>query len=280
MNIVGVPSNLSLLRFTFYIQVQYHTSMTSIALQPLPENLIVTFTGDEIILPNLVQARINIDWQDRIAKNPKLQNGEVFSVAEVRQDVSNMHIRLAMTNYAHYLYSQQYQNLGEYTVRIIHPAAMVITSDNKLVFGAMSQHTSRPGLIQCCGGGIDFSDIVDGQAQIEKCITRETREELDIDPHDQELVLSYRPVYLKTGGPTEKMTVVYLLQLKLNSAEFLQHFENYVEALKSRGEDSEFDTLFCIERDSVSVDEFIDEHNEMLNEYMPRLLQEMCNLEL
>jgi 8-oxo-dGTP pyrophosphatase MutT (NUDIX family) len=254
--------------------------MTPIALRSIPENLVVTFTGSEVALPSVVQARIDIDWQERIAKNPKLQNGEVFSAVEVEQDASGMHIKLAATNYAHYLYSQQYQNLGEYTVRIIHPAAMVITSDNKLIFGAMGQHTSRPGIIQCCGGGIDFSDIVDDKVQVENCITREIKEELNIDPYDLDLVLRYQPAYLKTGGPTEKMTVIYLLQMKLSSAEFLRHFENYIDALKKRGEDSEFDALFCVERDTAHVDEFISEHNTMLNEYMPGLLREMCKIEL
>lgn len=254
--------------------------MTSIALQPIPENLTMTFTGSGVVLPTAIQARIDADWQERIAKNPKLKNGEVFSVSDIKQGASSMHIELAVTNYAHYLYGQQYQNLGEYTARIIHPAAMVITTDNKLIFGAMGPHTSRPGLIQCCGGGLDFSDIVDGKVQVEKCITRETKEELNIDPYNQDIVRRYQPAYLKTGGPTEKMTVVYLLELKLSSVEFLQHFARYGEALKKRGEDSEFDMLYCIERDTMSVEEFIDEHNEMLNEYMPGLLRVMCKEEL
>ncbi len=254
--------------------------MTSIALQPIPEDLTVIFTGSKVTLPSTIQARIDTDWQERTAKNPKLQNGEVFSAVKVKHDTSSMHIELAVTNYAHYLYSQQYQNLGEYTVRIIHPAALVITSDNKLIFGAMSQYTSRPGLIQCCGGGIDFSDVVDGKVQMESCIARELKEELNINPYDPDFVLRYQPAYLKTGGPTEKMTVVYLLRLKMSSVELLQHFESYVEALKKRGEDSEFDMLFCVERDSARVDEFISEHNEMLNEYMPELLREICEVEL
>lgn len=250
--------------------------MIPIAFQPIPKNLTLTYAGDMVGLPLAVQALVDADWQKRVAKNPKLQNGEVFTVIGITHDANGMQVQLAATNYAHYLYSQQYQNLGEHTVHIIHPAAIVITSDNKLIFGAMGTHTSRPGIIQCCGGGIDFSDAVDGTVQIESCIRRELKEELNSDCYDTGVVRSFKPAFLKTGGPTEKMTVIYELEIKQNSVEFLKNYKNYVELLKKQGEDPEFERLFCVERTKREVEKFITEHESMLNEYMAVLLRELC----
>jgi hypothetical protein len=110
--------------------------------------------------------------------NPRLHNGEVFTVVAVDETDERIDIELAETDYAHYLYSHQVGGLGKYTVRIIHSATLVITADNKMIFGSMGAHTSRPGVIQCCGGGIDHDDITDGVVDIEHNTAKELAEEL------------------------------------------------------------------------------------------------------
>jgi hypothetical protein len=183
--------------------------MQPIQIKPIKKNITIRFAGEKVILPEVLEAKITEHWQQLTQANPRLRNGEVFTVRSVEDTAGDMAVRLAETNYAHYLYSHQIGDLGEHTVRIIHSSALVITSDDKLVFGAMAEHTSRPGIIQCVGGGIDHNDIRGGIVDIEHNTANELNEELGIDPYDTSLVESFSATYLKFGGPTDKMTVIY-----------------------------------------------------------------------
>jgi len=142
-----------------------------------------------------------------------------------------------------------------------------------MIFGAMGAHTSRPGVIQCCGGGIDHNDITDGVVDIEHNTVKELGEELGLNPYDKDIVNEFSPAYLKTGGPTGKMTLAYVLRIKLTSPQFLQHYEEFVKKLEDDHQEPEFGQIFCIDMDTDSVEAFIAESEDKLNEYMAVLLR-------
>src|SRR6266540_608045 len=175
--------------------------MPAIEIQPIKKSVNIRVSGNKVVLPEPLPQKIDQHWQQLVKDNPRLHNGESFTVVRVDEADDKMDIELAETDYAHYLYSHQVGGLGEFTVRIIHSATLVITSDNKMIFGAMGRHTSRPGIIQCCGGGIDHNDITDGVVDIEHNTVKELAEELGLDAYDKDIVDGFSPAYLKTGGP-------------------------------------------------------------------------------
>lgn len=247
--------------------------MPAIEIQPIKKSVNIRISGNQVELPEPLRQKIDQHWQQLVKDNPRLHNGESFTVVAVDETDEKVDIKLAETDYAHYLYSHQVGGLGEFTVRIIHSATLVITADNKMVFGAMGEHTSRPGVIQCCGGGIDHNDITDGVVDIEHNTVKELGEELGLNPYDKDLVDEFSPAYLKTGGPTGKMTVAYNLRIKLSSAQFLKHYEEFTKKLKDEQQEPEFGQIFCIDMDKRSIEAFIGEHEDKLNEYMSVLLR-------
>lgn len=243
-----------------------------IQIRAFDKPLDIRLVNYKIVLPSELQTRVTAHWQVLLQQNPALQNGEVFTVVSVEENSEKISIRLAETDYAHYLYSRQFNDLGEYTVRIIHPAALVLAG-NKIIFGSMASHTSLAGTIQCCGGGIDRNAVgSDGVVAIDRTIIAELKEELGIEKDDAR-VASILPTYLKFGGPTGKMTLVYIVKLKPTSKQFLKDYTAFAEALQKRGEEPEFDQIFCIDNDEPTIEAFIQEHTGRLNEYMPVLLR-------
>lgn len=247
--------------------------MQPIQIRPIKQAITIRIAAGKIILPDSVQQKIDEYWATLVSKNSHLRNGEVFTVTDTKDTAGNLDITLSETNYAHYLYSEQIGGLGEYAMHIIHPCTVVITSDNKLIIGKMGEHTSISGVIQFCGGGLDRDDIEDGYMNTEHNAAKELGEELGIDPYDSALVSEFSPSYLKTGGPTNKMTIAYTLRIKQSSEAFLQAYEVFAAKLLDKGEEPEFGSLYCITADEASVEAFIAEHNEELNEYVAALLR-------
>jgi 8-oxo-dGTP pyrophosphatase MutT (NUDIX family) len=250
--------------------------MSKISLRPIVTCPEITFAGDKIaVLPPDIQQKVDTYWRKLTAANPRLHNGEVFTVTSVNKDAEDLRITLAETDYAHYLYSQQIGGLGDYQVRVIHPVTLALSKDNQLIFGRMANHTSLAGSIECCGGGIDHDDVENGIVRIDHTATKELAEELGIDTHDKSQVASFEPRYLKTGGPTDKMTVIFILQLNQTSNEFTKHYDNFITQLKTHGEEPEFSEIFYLDRNAQSVNEFISQHLGQLGEYFPALLSEI-----
>lgn len=247
--------------------------MPAIEIRPIKKPVNIRISGDKILLPEAVRQKIDQHWQQLVKNNPRLHNGEAFTVLAVDETDEKIEIELAETDYAHYLYSRQVGGLGKFTVRIIHSATLVTTADNKMIFGAMGGHTSSSGIIQCCGGGIDHNDIIDGIVDIEHNTAKELAEELGLNPYDKDLVDEFSPAYLKTGGPTGKMTLAYVLRLKLSGPQFLKQYEEFVKKLEDDHQEPEFGQIFCIDIDKKSIEAFIGRSKDKLNEYMPVLVR-------
>ena len=246
--------------------------MEPIQIRVFDKPLDIRLTNHKVVLPSELQSRVTAHWQALLQQNPKLRNGEVFTVISVEENSEKISIRLAETDYAHYLYSRQFNDLGKYTVRIIHPAALVL-ADNKIIFGSMGSHTSLAGTIQCCGGGIDRNAVgSDGVVAIDRTISAELKEELGIEKNDAR-VASILPTYLKFGGPTGKMTLIYTVKLTTTSKQFQKDYAAFAKALQKRGKEPEFDQIFCIDNDASTVEAFIQEYKDRLNEYMTVLLR-------
>ncbi|HTH72351.1 MAG TPA: hypothetical protein VL737_03245 [Candidatus Pristimantibacillus sp.] len=236
-------------------------------IKPIPKNLTLKLDG-KVAIPADTREKIDENWQQLAARNHRLYNGEIFTVTNVDDTDRGTTVTLAETDYAHYLYSRQTGDLGELTVRVIHPAALVVSSDDKFVFGVMAEYTSEPSVIQCCGGGIDNNDVEDGIIDMNVCIARELNEELGVNIQDGKIVEAFYPAYLKSGGPTGKMTAVYILRVKQSGADFMRYYQHFVQGLAARNQEPEFSRLICINSDEQSVEDFIKNSEGNLNDYM------------
>jgi len=251
--------------------------MEPIQIRAFDKPLDIRLSGDSVSLPPALRTKADAYWRELLVQKPKLFNGEVFTVRSVEENASAIHILLDETDYAHYLYGQHAKDLGEYTVRNIHPAALVVSSDDKLIFGTMGPHTSLSGTIQCCGGGIDRQAVKeDGTVSVDTTMLTELSEELGITADDRR-VASITPKHLKFGGPTGKMTVVYIVKLTVTAELFMVDYSRFVDTLKARGEDPEFSELFSIARNPKIITAFIEEHADRLSEYMPILLNTVAD---
>lgn len=252
--------------------------MEPIQIKRLPEGFVLRLSGAKVVLPPALRSKIEQHWQVRVSANGKLTNGEVFTVTDVLETATGTEIVLAETNYAHYLYSDQIGGLGKYAVRIIHTAALIITSDNQLIFGSMGKHTSCHGVIQPSGGGFDHKDVRNGVVDVEHNLASELSEELGVDLYDQAVVADFSSVYLTYGGSTGKMGVCYLVYVKQTSAEFLKLYDDFAERLEAAGEDPEFEQLISLDASQAAVDAFITAHADRLQEFMPVLLRMVARL--
>jgi len=248
-------------------------SMKPVTIRPFTQALRIRYSGEMVTLPPDIRQKVDAHWQKLMLANPNLFNGEAFTITSVHETPDAINLTLDQTDYAHYLYSHQVRGLGEFAVRIIHSAALVFTADGKIVFGSMGRQTSRPGVIQCSGGGLDNDDITDGNVDIEHNTAKELREELGIDVHDSSQVAEFGPAYLKEGGFADTMTVVYVAHLQMPNAEFLQKYDQFARQLRAQGEEPEFGELFCLSPDRKTIKGFVAKHQERFDEYMPILLK-------
>lgn len=245
--------------------------MADITLTPLVKPVTVKFSGTVVRLPKKLSQRVNSHWQTLTRQNPHLFNGEAFTVTSFRETSSEFQVELAETNYAHTLYCEAY-DAGEHAFRVIHSATLVVTNDNKLVVGQMSQHTARGGVISCSGGGIDRGDLRGDMIDLDHSSAHELREELGIDPYANH-VTAFFPAYLKTGGPTGKMTVLYELHTGLQSQEFAENYQTFIDTLDRKNEKPEYTRLFYIDNTPTAVEAFITQYGSQLDEYLPKLLR-------
>lgn len=242
-----------------------------VQLTPLTKPLRLRVSSQQTHLPDKLQADIAAYWQERISENPHLFNGEAFTVVGFAETPEAIQVELSETDFAHNLYSENF-DAGEHAYRVIHSACYVITSDNKIVVGKMSKHTARAGIICCSGGGIDKNDIRGNEIDLEHSTAHELREELGIDPYDTHVQV-FVPVFLKTGGPRNKMTVLYELRTDLASDAFTQKYAAFTAELTKQHGDIEYERLFYIDNTPTAVEAFIEAHSDTLDEYLPILLR-------
>lgn len=231
----------------------------------------ITIGDEPITLPSHIQNQIDEHWQSVLAERPHLYNGTVFSVLETSFNPDAVTVTMAKSNFAHNVFSEIY-DLGEHAYRVLHSATLVITRDNHVVLGEMSQDTARPGAICFSGGAIEPEDIIENKVDLAGNTIRELSEELGVNANDSTQVVSFAPAYLKTGGPKGKITIVYRADLALSSDEFQKQYNAFVRGLHAKGERPEFEQLYLVKNTLESIAEFIAAHPE-LDEYVPPVLR-------
>lgn len=240
------------------------------------QEVTVRFSNKEVQLPEEIQSKIDSYWQELLDSGKSYKRGEVFTVTHKEVIENAVNILVEKTDYAHYLYCQNKESLDENGVHIIHTAVLVESSDGYFLFGEMGPQTSRHGIIQLCGGGIDNDDLRGEYFDFKHNITKELQEELAIDVSDTSRVTYFDEAFLKEGGPTDKMTVIFRVVLNDTNAEFLERYNAFVERLKAEGEDPEFGKIIVLKKDKQEITNFFSQENLILDEYMKPLFEKIA----
>ncbi len=249
--------------------------MKDFIVSPLTKKLIVRFSNEAVVLPRNIQEKIDVYWDELLRSGKPYKRGEVFTVTKKESFDDRLEILVEKTDYAHYLYCQNVDALGDYGVHIIHTASLVETNDEKTIFGKMGEQTSRSGIHQLCGGGIDNDDLKDGIFDFEHNITKELQEELGIDVNDAQRVETFELAYLKEGGPTDKMTVIYRITLNETSNRFMTRYDEFSRQLQADGEVPEFGEIVILDKRKESLEIFFNQEGIRLDEYMKPLFDHL-----
>lgn len=243
-----------------------------IVLTPLTKPIHIRYSDEQVTFSPETTAKIAAYWEKRLQENPHLFNGDSFTLTSLEETPEAIEVKVAATKYANSLYSVNNDDYDEHIHRVFHSACIVVTSDNKLIFGEMSKDTARAGIICCSGGSIDRGDIRGDIIDLDYSTTHELREELGIDPLGTHAI-SYKPAYIKTGGPHDMVTVLYELVTDLSSEQFAKNYATFVADLAKKNEEIEFERLFYVDTTPEAVEAFIAEHKEQLDAYIPALLR-------
>lgn len=247
--------------------------MKNITVSPLIKKLIVRFSDKRVVLPEDIQARIDSYWNELVETKKNYRRGEVFTVTGKREMDEAIEVEVEKTDYAHYLFCQNVEDLGEFGVRIIHTAVLVDTNDGKTVIGRMGEQTARAGIHQLCGGGLDNGDLREGFFDLEHNIKKELAEELGIDADDNVRVKNFSTAYLKEGGPTDKISVIYRVELDESAEEFRANYSKFADDLREKGELPEFGELLIMDRNGKELADLIAREDVKMDEYMRPLFE-------
>ncbi len=203
------------------------------------KSLIVKYIDEYLQLPQDIQKKIADKWNEILNENPKLWDGDICCVYDVKYTNDSIEVCCKKSKYSHYLYQERVGLPKEYECRNISAGSLFETSDGYLVLCELDANTSFPTVLQVPGGNIDKTDIIDGKIDCLKTIIRETKEEINIDLNDNNLVKEYvlNGFYYADEGIQPGVQVFVTAKLNMNKEELKEFFNNYYEyLLRNNGE--------------------------------------------
>ncbi|HHX58521.1 MAG TPA: hypothetical protein GX706_02025 [Candidatus Moranbacteria bacterium] len=229
--------------------------------------ILVSFSNNFVSLPQDIQEKVDAYWSWLMANGKSYYRGEVFTATNKTVVGNAIAVSVDKTDYAHYLYCQDVCSLGDKDVGIVHAVSLVETADEYFVFGKMGHQTSRAGMHQLCGGGIDSSDLRGDHFDLNHNIGRELLEELGINIADNSRVKQLEATYLYERG-ISKILVVYNLLLKEKKDDFLKKYNRFADQLMAAGELSEFGEIIFLKKEKNEIQDFFSQDKIKFDEYM------------
>ena len=222
-------------------------------------NLSAVIKDEKIKLPEDLNKKINIFWEDAIKKTPSLWNGELLCVNEFVEDEKNKKIDIICrkSNYAHYLYNERIGIEQKYSCSSLIAGCIFETSDGYYVVGALGKDTSYPGCLQVSGGSADNDDIFGERIDVLSTIVRDSKEEINIDLNDKKLVDSWKIKYIDM--PEEELKPhTYIIfakaKLKMTKDEMDKYYKDYLDFLEKNNLEIEFEKLYFISKNKITED--------------------------
>ncbi len=235
----------------------------------------MVFTGQRAAFPLAVQTIIDNHWADLLRTRTSLTRGSAFTIKEMIETPASIDVYVDQTDYAHYMASMLLPEITQhFPCRVMHTAVLIHTSDNQMIFAEMGPATAAPGRLQCAGGGISLDDLLPNQMfDVVRNAANELHEEIGLHCDDLTHVSDFKFSYLKTGGPRDFVSAIFVAHTPLTADDVCAHFAAHNTALQQKGETPELARLVCLPIDSRAVDEFLHTATLPLDDYMPDLLR-------
>lgn len=125
------------------------------------------------------QQQIDENWQQEIAANPTLYDGEIYLASQATLNNGVLLADYQRTSFRSLLYWRKDKSLNK--PFHIFGSGVIISSDNKLLLGQMASHNAVGGRIYFPAGSNDDQDIIDGAVDFDGNARREVLEETGID---------------------------------------------------------------------------------------------------
>lgn len=244
--------------------------------EKISKEVIVELEEKKFRIPKELQEKIDKNWEKLISENPRYTRGKVYCVESMQETENNFKIKLVYSDYAHYMYDMKNNLDEEYKCRNCWAGTIIETSDNKYVVGRMNYYTSVPNKLQFSGGNIDQKEICDGIVDMEKCATREIKEEMNIDAQDNNAVVSLECKYLIKEIEKNSVGILYKIKMKKTYETMVEEYNEYKKYLESNNLEVEFSELVGIDKDKVKKF-FEDKNIDYEDAVYPALLEDSKN---
>lgn len=249
-----------------------------LVLQSITKPVKMLFTGEGIELPPAAQEAIERHWESLLQAGRKVTRGDLFTIGEIVEDELGVEVRVASTDYAHYLATTaRIAECLDYPCRVMYTAVLIQTIDDVYVIGEMGPYTSTPGRFTCVGGGITRNDLLpDGVINVRKNAGTELSEETGLDCSNPEHVRELRFTHLRTGGARDFIGAVYLAETAIDAKQVEEIFQRHNELLRQSGEEPELTRLVYLPNERGVLKDFLTQYEDRLEDSLLALLKQKC----
>jgi predicted NUDIX family phosphoesterase len=235
---------------------------------------------DKFILPPQIQAKVDAFWEGLVREKPYYRRGEAFTIANICEKKDVIEVKLALTDYAHYIYTRAVGLPKELAFNNLHTSCTIETADGVLIFGLTGENTAKIGIVQCVGGGLDRDDVRGNEIDLEHNIKKELQEEVGIDANDEKAASSLKLSYLKYtfNEKFSSIAAIFYLKLNLSEKEFLAQYEEFEKELREKGQVPELQKIICLPKKEEVMRDFLRNHkSDSLDLYMEALLEKLIS---
>ena len=199
-------------------------------------------------LPQCLRDEINSFWNEQVAKNPNLFNGEVWNVTKMEETDISIIFTIELTDYAHYLYDERHGIEEKYACHNVAAGTYIVTKDGYAVVGELDDTTSYPKVLQVSGGGIDEKeDLQNGEFDLIKTAKRELKEELNIELDNKKQIEKYNFEYIEVPeGKRHSYCVILKAYSSYTKAQLEEYFNKYYKYLEETDGEKEFKKLYFL----------------------------------
>lgn len=203
---------------------------------------------DEIIeLPHELKEKIKKNFVSIVMTGVKVWNGEVLCVSKCDIKDEILEIVCNKSDYAHYLYGEKIGLPKEYECRNLSAGCLVETIDGYYLIGELDDNTSYPNVLQVTGGNIDKKDVIGEKILVEKTISREAKEELNIDLKDSRI--NY--MYITEENEQPGIQIFSKAIINMTAEDINNHFQKYYKYLKENNLEIEFKKLHFLKKEKA-----------------------------
>lgn len=233
----------------------------------------VIVKDEKIELPEDIQKKVSEHWESVLATGANIWDGEVICVSEINETEDSIELICRKSNYSHYLYGERVGLPKEWSCPNLAAGALIETSDGYYVIGELDSKTSFPRVLQTTGGNIDKADIEDGFIYLERTISREAKEELNIDIIDSELVKNNKLKYLYIFNQGEQPGIQAFSKVKLNmtALKLKEHFEKYDKYIRENNLEVEFGKIHFLKKETAC--EELDKMDNPKRNYLRQIIE-------